>query len=254
LTSGKDMTELVYGRNPVREVLRAGRPPRRILLATTVSRAVEQEFLALAGAYGVAIERLTPGELTKVAHTSRHQGVVAEVEPFAYARLEDILARAAEREEPLLVVLLDGVQDPHNLGAIIRSAKAAGAHGVIIPRDRAVGVTPIVEKAAAGAAAHLPIVRVTNLARTMNELKAQGIWLYGAAEDAPRLYAEADFTGPSGIVLGSEGTGLRRLTREECDFLIRIPMHGKISSLNVSVAAGILLFEARRQRHLCTHR
>lgn len=244
------MTELVYGKNPVREALRAGRRTTRILLAATVSRSVEQEFLALAAAHGVRIERLTVAELTRMAQTSKHQGVAAEVEPFAYARVQDILGRATERQEPPLVVLLDGVEDPHNLGAIVRTAEGAGAHGVIIPRDRAVGVTPIAEKAAAGAATLLPIALVTNLARTMNELKEKGLWLCGATENAPRCYTEVDLTGPIGLVLGSEGRGLRRLTREKCDFLIRIPMHGKISSLNVSVAAGVLLFEARRQRLL----
>ncbi|MGQ9560263.1 MAG: 23S rRNA (guanosine(2251)-2'-O)-methyltransferase RlmB [Candidatus Oleimicrobiaceae bacterium] len=243
-------TELVYGKNPVREALRAGRRTKRILLAATVSRSVEQEFLALAAAHGVRVERLTIAQLTRMAQTSKHQGVAAEVEPFAYARVEDILGRAAEREEPPLVVLLDGVEDPHNVGAIIRTAEGAGAHGVIIPSDRAVGVTPIAEKAAAGAATLLPIARVTNLARTMNELKEKGLWLCGATEDGQRCYTEVDLTGPIGLVLGSEGRGLRRLTRERCDFLIRIPMHGKISSLNVSVAAGVLLFEARRQRLL----
>lgn len=244
------MTELVYGKNPVREALRAGRRTTRILLAATVSRSVEQEFLALAAAHGVRIQRLTVAELTRMAQTSKHQGVAAEVEPFAYARVQDILGRATERQEPPLVVLLDGVEDPHNLGAIVRTAEGAGAHGVIIPRDRAVGVTPIAEKAAAGAATLLPIALVTNLARTMNELKEKGLWLCGATENAPRCYTEVDLTGPIGLVLGSEGRGLRRLTREKCDFLIRIPMHGKISSLNVSVAAGVLLFEARRQRLL----
>lgn len=234
----------------MREALRAGRRTTRILLATTVSRSVEQEFLALAAAHGVRIEHLTVAELTRIAHTSKHQGVAAEVEPFAYARVQDILGRATERQEPPLVVLLDRVEDPHNLGAIIRTAEGAGAHGVIIPRDRAVGVTPIAEKAAAGAATLLPIALVTNLARTMNELKEKGLWLCGATENAPRSYNEVDLTGPIGLVLGSEGRGLRRLTREKCDFLIRIPMHGEIRSLNVSVAAGVLLFEARRQRLL----
>ncbi|MCR4440237.1 MAG: 23S rRNA (guanosine(2251)-2'-O)-methyltransferase RlmB [bacterium] len=244
------MQELVYGRNPVRELLRSRRGVRRLWLAATLSPAATQEFLALAAAANVPAERLPAEELTRMTQTSKHQGVAAEVEPFAYAGIDDIFHRADEHHEPPLLVVLDGVEDPHNLGAIIRSAEAAGAHGVIIPRDRAVAVTPAVEKAAAGATVHLPVTRVTNLARTMEELKERGVWLFGAAEDAPQDYTATDLTGPTALVLGAEGRGLRRLTREKCDFLIRIPMHGRISSLNVSVAAGILLFEARRQRQL----
>ncbi|MBC7187905.1 MAG: 23S rRNA (guanosine(2251)-2'-O)-methyltransferase RlmB [Calditrichaeota bacterium] len=242
------MQNLVYGRNPVRELLRSRRGVRRLWLATTLSPGATQEFLSLAAAANVPAERLPAEELTRMAQTPKHQGVVAEVEPFAYAGIDDMFRRADERHEPPLLVLLDGVEDPHNLGAIIRSAEAAGAHGVIIPRDRAVAVTPVVEKAAAGATAHLPVVRVTNVARTMEELKERGVWFFGAAEDAPQDYTAADLTGSTALVLGGEGRGLRRLTRERCDFLVRIPMHGRISSLNVSVAAGILLFEARRQR------
>ncbi|MDZ7271551.1 MAG: 23S rRNA (guanosine(2251)-2'-O)-methyltransferase RlmB [candidate division KSB1 bacterium] len=242
------MKNLVYGRNPVREVLRSGRAVRRLWLSTTLAAPVAEEFLALAGAANTPTERLSPDELTRLAGTAKHQGLVAEVEPFAYASTEGILHLAEQRREPALVVVLDGVEDPHNLGAIIRSAEAAGAHGVIIPRDRAVAVTPVVEKTAAGAASYLPIARVTNIARTMEELKKHGIWLFGASAEAPQEYTRADLTGPTGLVLGSEGKGLRRLTQEKCDFLVRIPMHGKVNSLNVSVAAGILLFEARRQR------
>lgn len=242
------MRDLVYGRNPVREALRSERRVKRLWLSATLSPPVAEEFLALAAAVNVPTERLRPEDLGRIAQTSKHQGVVAEVEPFAYAEIDDILQRARQREEPPLLLVLDGVEDPHNLGAIIRSAEAAGAHGVVIPRDRAVAVTPVVEKAAAGAASYLPIALVTNIARTMEELKTQGIWLFGATGDAQQDYTRADLTGPTGLVLGSEGKGLRRLTREKCDFLIRIPMHGKVSSLNVSVAAGVLLFEARRQR------
>ncbi len=242
------MRDLVYGRNPVREVLRSSRRVKRLWLGATLSPAAAQEFLTLAAACGVPVECLPAHDLTRMAQTSKHQGVVAEVEPFAYADIKVILQRAERQHEPPLVVLLDGVEDPHNLGAVIRSAEAAGAHGVIIPRDRAVGVTPMVEKAAAGGASYLPVARVTNIARTMEALKAHGLWLFGATGQAGQEYTGANLTGPSALVLGSEGKGLRRLTQEKCDFLIRIPMHGKVSSLNVSVAAGILLFEARRQR------
>jgi 23S rRNA (guanosine2251-2'-O)-methyltransferase len=183
-----------------------------------------------------------------MAGHGKHQGLIAEVERFRYATVDDVLQTAAGREEAPLFALVDGVEDPHNLGAIIRSADAAGVHGILIPRDRSASVTSVVEKTAAGATAHVHVVQVTNLVRTMEQLKKQGIWMFGADLEGQQDLWGTDFSGPAGIVMGGEDRGLRRLVRETCDFLITIPMFGKMSSLNVSVAAGVVFFEAARQR------
>jgi 23S rRNA (guanosine2251-2'-O)-methyltransferase len=175
--------------------------------------------------------------------------VVALAAARAAATLEDILARANKGSGQMgLIVLLDGVEDPHNLGAIIRTALAAGAHGVVIPERRAAGLTDTVARSSAGALAHLPVAKVTNLARTMEQLKEAGYWLVGLDEEADKSYTEADYTSPVGIVLGSEGQGLHALTRKRCDFVVSLPTTGPVKSLNVSVAAGVVLFEALRQR------
>jgi 23S rRNA (guanosine2251-2'-O)-methyltransferase len=188
---------------------------------------------------GEALDRLCPGE--------RHQGVVAACEapePVTEADLPDLVARAGN---PLLLVL-DGVTDPHNLGACLRTADAAGVTAVIVPRDRAAGLTPVARKVASGAAESVPFVQVTNLARTLDQLKEAGVWVVGTSDDAPQTLYQADLKGPLALVLGAEGQGMRRLTRERCDLLIHIPMHGAVESLNVSVATGVCLFEAVRQR------
>jgi 23S rRNA (guanosine2251-2'-O)-methyltransferase len=180
----------------------------------------------------------------------RHQGVAAQVEMPPYAEMDDLFHQAQKRKEAPFFALLDGVQDPQNLGAIIRSADGAGVHGSISPKDNAVGYTPAVLKASAGAAAYVPVVQVTNLVRTMNALKEAGLWLTGTDHTGDRFYTEIDYKGPLGIVMGSEGKGLRRLVLESCDFLAAIPMKGHVNSLNVSVASALMFFEARRQRML----
>jgi 23S rRNA (guanosine2251-2'-O)-methyltransferase len=190
------------------------------------------------------------GQLDRLANSKDHQGVVALAAARAAATLEDILAHANASQGQLgLIVLLDGVEDPHNLGAIIRTTLAAGAHGVVIPERRAAGLTDTVARASAGALAHLPVAKVTNLVRTMEELKEAGYWLVGLDEQADKNYTEVDYTSPVGIVLGSEGQGLHELTRKRCDFVVSLPTTGPVKSLNVSVAAGVVLFEALRQRH-----
>jgi 23S rRNA (guanosine2251-2'-O)-methyltransferase len=190
------------------------------------------------------------GQLDRLANSKDHQGVVALAAARAAATLEDILAQANSGHGQIgLIVLLDGVEDPHNLGAIVRTALAAGAHGVVIPERRAAGLTDTVARASAGALAHLPVAKVTNLVRTMEELKEAGYWLVGLDEDGSQSYTDVDYTSPTGIVLGSEGQGLHELTRKRCDFVVKLPTTGPVKSLNVSVAAGVVLFEALRQRN-----
>jgi 23S rRNA (guanosine2251-2'-O)-methyltransferase len=242
---------LSYGIHPVRVLLR--RSPQRVqqlwLSTSRESAARLQELRALAGAAGVAVRDADDGILDRLAEGERHQGVVVELAARAgdpETQLEEALEALAGA--PPLLLVLDGVTDPHNLGACLRSADAAGVAAVIVPRDRAVGLTPVVRKVAAGAAETVPLVQVVNLARTLRELRERGVWLVGTADDAPRSLFEVDFTGPTALVLGSEGEGMRRLTREACDQLVSIPMRGVVESLNVSVATGVVLFEAVRQR------
>lgn len=242
------MYSYIYGRNPVLEWLRAGYPAEKLLVSRELGGVALQEISKLAAAGPIAVESLPRNELARVAGSDNHQGVAARVTLPDYVEVDDILATAAGRNEPPLIALLDCIQDPHNFGAILRTAEGAGVHGVLIPKDNAAPMTPAVFKASAGAAAHVAVARITNLSRTMAELKEKGFWFIGADEEGSKLYTELDLRGPTGLVLGSEGKGLRRLVREECDFVARIPLRGKVSSLNVSVAAALLFFEARRQR------
>ncbi len=205
-----------------------------------------QELLHAAEAAKVRIIQIDGQRLDGMVGTRRHQGVVAKAGELSLARNLDELLDAIEG--PPLLLLLDGVTDPHNLGACLRVADGAGAHAVIAPKDRAVGLNATAAKVASGAADTVPYITVTNLARTMRELKERGIWLIGTTDDAEKGLYEADFSGPVGIVMGSEGEGMRRLTRENCDVLVSIPMNGAVESLNVSVASGVCLYEARRQR------
>lgn len=208
-----------------------------------------ETLLERARAGHIPVERVSRQRLSELSGTSRHQGVVARIIVAAEARDEGALKeRFPCVEGAAFLLVLDGVQDPHNLGACLRSAAAAGAHGVIIPRDRAVGLTPVVRKVAAGAADLVPVYQVTNLARMLRWLRDQGVWLVGTAAEESRSIYDLDLTGPLALVLGAEGRGLRRLTREQCDYLAAIPMAGRLASLNVSVAAGVCLFEAVRQR------
>ena len=238
------------GIHAVREALEAGSVFDRILIAKGRQDSRVEQIEQLARERGVSVRFEDRGQLDRVANTRDHQGVVAIAAARAATRLEDILARANQSPGQVgLVVLLDGVEDPHNLGAVIRTALAAGAHGVIIPERRAAGLTDAVARASAGALAHLPVAKVTNLARAMEELKEAGYWLVGLDEEGQRNYTEVDYSSPTGIVMGSEGKGLHELTRKRCDFVVSLPTTGPVKSLNVSVATGVVLFEAIRQRH-----
>ena len=237
----------IYGINSVTEALKArGRAFEWIGMAKERHDIRLQRLIEDCRRLGVQVRFLERTELDKMAGNAAHQGVVAVTSAKQYNDLDDVIS--AKRAEYSLVVVLDGVEDPHNLGAIIRTALAAGAHGVVVPERRAAGLTDTVARASAGALSHLPVAKVTNLVRTMEELKEAGYWLIGLDEEADKSYTQADYTSPVGIVLGGEGKGLHELTRKRCDFVVSLPTVGPVKSLNVSVAAGVVLFEAVRQR------
>ena len=237
------------GIHAVCEALKAGQHLERIAIARGRQDRRVEEIVQLARRRDVPVRFEDRAQLDRLAGTTEHQGVVGLAAARPAALLEDILAAAAaDKTQKGFLVLLDGVEDPRNLGAIIRTALAAGAHGVVIPERRAAGLTDAVERASAGALAHLPVARVTNLPRAMEDLKKVGYWLIGLDEHAEKTYTSADFTSPVGIVLGGEGEGLHELTRKRCDYVVSIPTTGPVKSLNVSVAAGVVLFEVVRQR------
>jgi len=249
--------EILYGRHSVREALRAGRRQiHRLLLAEGVSSSpILSDIIAQAKALEIPVTTLSRKELTRMVRSNRHQGTALEVSGYPYAEVTDVLKRTAQAESPPFILLLDLVQDVHNLGSLIRTAEAANVHGVIIQERRAAGITPATVNASAGATEHLLIAQVTNLGRTIRQLKDQGIWLAGL-EDCPeaQLHTAVDLTLPLGLVVGSEAEGLRRLVRAQCDWLLRIPMFGRINSLNAAVAGSIALYEAVRQRTASTAR
>jgi 23S rRNA (guanosine2251-2'-O)-methyltransferase len=239
------------GIHAVREALEAGRAFDRIVIAKGRQDTRVEEIVQLARARNISLRFEDRSQLDRLADSKDHQGIVGLVASRAAGTLDEILAAAnagVGRGEKGLIVLLDGVEDPHNLGAVIRTSLAAGAHGVVIPERRAAGLTDTVARASAGALAHLPVAKVTNLVRTMEELKDAGYWLVGLDERGDKNYTEVDYRSPTGIVLGGEGKGLHELTRKRCDFVVSLPTTGPVKSLNVSVAAGVVLFEALRQR------
>lgn len=248
MTHGSNNPDLIYGRNPVQVWLDSKLPVKRILIAADTTGQDLKAIEDVAVARGITVSRMAREVLIKIVGHNMHQGVAAEVKMPPYVEIDDILKIAEDRKEPPLVCILDGVQDPQNFGAVLRTADGAGVHGVIIAKDRAVGLTPAAFKASAGAAAHVPVAQVVNISRALEELQKNGLWITGAVDGAEVSYKKGDFKGPVGIVLGAEGDGIRRLVKEHCDFLVSIPMFGKINSLNVSVAAGLLFYEARMQR------
>ena len=236
---------ILAGRNPIREALRAGRPVEKLLVASGELSGAAQEIVRMAKDAGAVVQPVDRSRLDQIYPA--HQGMLAYVAAVPYVELSDILAAAAERGEEPFLVLLDGITDTHNLGAIVRSAECAGAHGVVIPERRAAGLTPAAAKAAAGALNHMPVARVKNLNRAIEELQAAGVWVVGTAMDGENAL-EADLSGPVALVIGSEGEGVSRLTLEKCDRTVSLPMKGRIESLNASVAAGILMYEIVRAR------
>ena len=239
---------LIEGRNAVTEALRAGTPIDKIFLARGETDATLGHIAASPRDKGIVVVECDRRKLDFMSRTHSHQGVIAQAAVREYASVDDILNAAREKGEPPLIVVCDELSDPHNLGAVIRTAECAGAHGVIIPKRRSAGLTAVVAKTSAGAVSHIPVARVPNLPALLKELKDEGVWVFGTAADGDRLLYDAGLKGPAAIVIGSEGDGMGRLVAETCDFKVRIPMKGKLNSLNASAAAAILLYEAVRQR------
>ncbi len=240
--------QTIEGRNAVIEAYRSGKPIDKIYIQDGCQDGPVMTIKREARKHDTLIKYVDRERLDQMSETGRHQGVIAVAGAYEYAQLEDILAAAEAKGEPPFLILLDNIEDPHNLGAIIRIANLAGAHGVVIPKNRAVGLTATVARTSAGALNYTPVARVTNLAKTIEDLKKKGIWFVCADMGGTRMY-DLDLKGPIGLVIGSEGEGVGRLVREKCDMTAAIPMKGDIDSLNASVAAGVLAYEIVRQRY-----
>ena len=236
------------GRNAVLEVLKSGRDIEKIIIQKGNVEGTVRRIAGMAKERGIVVQEAARQKLDEMSQTKNHQGVIAVVSEHEYAEVDDILRSAAEKGEKPFIIILDNITDPHNLGAVIRTAECAGAHGVIIPKRRSVGLTAVVGKTSAGALEYMPVARVTNIARTIEELKKQGVWVACADMDGEDYY-DASLDGAIALVIGSEGEGVSRLVKEKCDFTVSIPMYGKISSLNSSVAGALLMYEVVRQRN-----
>lgn len=243
----KDMNDIIEGRNAVMEAFRSGKPIDKLFVLDGCQDGPVRSILREAKKQDTLVNFVSKERLSQMSETGRHQGVIACAAAYEYSQVEDMLALAEKRGEDPFLILLDNIEDPHNLGAIIRTANLAGAHGVIIPKRRAAGLTSTVAKASAGALNYTSVAKVTNLKKTMEELKEKGIWFVCADMDGELMY-QLDLTGPIGLVIGNEGEGVSRLVKETCDFTAGIPMKGDIGSLNASVAAGVLAYEIVRQR------
>lgn len=238
----------VEGRNAVLELLESDRDINKIFISDGEKHGSINKIIALAKEKKIIINEVSKAKLNQMSQTENNQGVIAIVPPFNYCELEDILDLAKNRKENPFVLILDGIEDPHNLGSIIRAAETAGVHGIIIPKRRAASVNSTVSKVSAGAVEHMKIARVNNINDAMKTLKENDIWICGTDMNTDKYFYEEDFTGGIGIVIGSEGYGMSKLVKENCDFLVKIPMKGKITSLNASVSAGIVVYEVVRQR------
>lgn len=238
----------IIGKNPVLEALRSNREINKVLIAESSQKGQMKQIISLAKEKNVLIQFVPKKKIDQLVEGS-HQGVIAQVAPYQYAQIDDLFALAEKKNEPPLFILLDEIEDPHNLGSIMRTADAVGAHGIIIPKRRAVGLTATVAKASTGAIEYIPVVRVTNMVQTIEQLKQRGVWIAGTDAKGDEDFRTMDGTLPLGIVIGSEGKGMGRLVREKCDFLLRLPMKGHVTSLNASVSAALLLYEVYRKRH-----
>ena len=241
------MSEQIEGRNAVMEAFRAGRPVDKLYVLDGCQDGPVRSITRIARKNDTIINYVSKDRLDQLSETGTHQGVIAQVAAYEYASVEDILKKAEEKGEPPFIILLDNIEDPHNLGAIIRTANLAGAHGVVIPKLRAVGLTATVARTSAGALNYTPVAKVTNLGKTIDELKEKGMWFVCADMGGTNMY-QLDLKGPMGLVIGNEGEGISPLVKKKCDFVASIPMKGDIDSLNASVAAGILAFEIAHQR------
>ncbi len=238
----------IEGRNAVTELLKSDKTVNKLMIQKGERQGSINEIIKLAKNKKIIITEVDKNKLDQLSETKHHQGVIAFVSPIEYKELDDIFELAKERNEAPFILIADEIEDPHNLGALIRSAECAGCHGVIIPKRRAVAVTEVVAKTSVGATEYVPIVRVSNINETIRELKDRGVWIVGTDGSAKVTYYDQDMTGSIAIIIGSEGRGMNKLTMENCDFLVKIPMMGKITSLNASVSGGIVLFEALKQR------
>ena len=240
--------DVLVGRNAVTEALKSGRGINKLWIASGDREGSVSEIAALAKERGIVVQYVERAKIESLAGGHRHQGVLAYVAPVPYAELDDILKAAEEKGEAPFLVLLDELEDPHNLGALLRTADATGVHGILIPKRRSVSLNATVAKTSAGAVEYVPVARIGNIAQTLKKLKEKGFWVAGADMDGEKAYYEADLTGPLVLVVGSEGRGMSRLTKEACDFIVSMPMVGRINSLNASVAGSILMYESMRQR------
>lgn len=246
-TEQTENTQKTEGRNAVLEALRSGRPVEKVFLLDGCQDGPIRSIVREAKKQHILVQFVPRERLDRMSETGKHQGAIALVAAYEYASVEDMLKKAKEKGEPPFLILLDNIEDPHNLGAIIRTANMAGAHGVIIPKRRAVGLTAVVARTSAGALNYTPVAKVTNLVRTMEELKKRGLWFVCADMDGQPMY-QVDMRGPTGLVIGNEGEGVGRLVKEACDLTASVPVKGDIDSLNASVAAGVLAYEVVRQR------
>ena len=238
----------VEGRNSVLELLESGKDINKLYISDGEKHGSIHKIIALAKERKVVINKVDKYKLDKMSQTENHQGVIAIVPPYEYCDVDDILEQAKSKNEKAFILILDGIEDPHNLGSIIRTAETAGVHGIIIPKRRAAAVNSTVSKVSAGAVEHIKIARVNNINETIRFLKENDVWVCGTDMDALKYYYQESYKGPIAIVIGSEGFGMSRLVKENCDFLVKIPMKGKITSLNASVSAGIVMYEATKQR------
>ncbi len=245
-----ELEDKIIGRNPVLEAIRSGRSIDKIIVKKGVREGSIIQLISKARDAGIIVREADVRKLDRAAEGGNHQGVVAYVSAYGYAEVKDILRAAEDRGEPPFIIICDKITDPHNLGAIIRTSNCVGAHGVIIPKHGSAGINSITAKTSAGAAEYTPVAKVTNIAAAIEALKKEGLWFAAADMDGGEMYG-ADLTGPLGLVIGSEGNGISRVVKEKCDFTVRIPMSGQINSLNASVAAGVLMYEALRQRRAC---
>lgn len=240
--------DYIIGKNPVIEAIKSNRDINKIIIAEGSQKGQMQQVIGLAKESNVLVQFVPKKKIDQLVD-GNHQGVIAQVAAYQYAELDDLFRTAEEKNETPFFILLDEIEDPHNLGSIMRTADAVGAHGIIIPKRRAVGLTATVAKASTGAIEYIPVVRVTNMSRTIDELKERGIWIAGTDAKGKEDYRQFDGNIPLGLVIGSEGKGMGRLIRDKCDFLIQLPMAGHVTSLNASVAAALLMYEVYRKRH-----
>ncbi|UJL46525.1 23S rRNA (guanosine(2251)-2'-O)-methyltransferase RlmB [Virgibacillus sp. NKC19-16] len=240
--------EMITGKNPVIEALKSGRSVNKVFISEQLNANVQGKLISLGKSAGTIVQKVPKKRLDQLS-AGNHQGVIAYVASYQYATLDDLFDRAAARNEDPFFIILDELEDPHNLGSILRTADATGLHGVIIPKRRSVGLTATVAKTAAGAMEHIPVVRVTNIANTIEELKEKNVWVVGTDANATEDYRVLDGTIPIALVIGNEGKGMSRLTKEKCDWTVSLPLKGHVSSLNASVACSLLLYEVYRRRH-----